>query len=153
MMSHLNVHSCSTDFKESLESRHDSARAAMRQIPVALGSSASEKLSLSTMAPSTLFTGKPLGPCAPVCAQKNVGFRSRASPVTARLETPQKSGHTHEEAKQGDAFKELVELSKRQSVNRPQDVSCLSKTCSWAHPGMHIWHFAILGRSKLSNHR
>ena len=106
----------------------------MRQIPIALGSSASEKLSLSTMAPSALFTGKPLGPCAPVRGQKNVVFRSRASPVTARLETPQKSGHEHEEAKQGDAFKELVELSKKQSVNRPQDVRCLSKNVHGHNP-------------------
>ena len=103
------------------------------------------------MAPSSLFTGKPLGPCPPVRAQKSASLRSRAAPVTARLETPQKPGHEHEEAKQGDAFKELVELSKKQSVNRPRDVGCLSKMRSRAWLGMHIWHFAIFrdrGRSE-----
>jgi len=57
-----------------------------------------------------------------------VGRRRSIPKVTAKLETPSRPSESSSgKSEETDAFKELVALSKKQSVNRPQDVGSLTR--------------------------
>lgn len=85
---------------------------------------------------STFLVGSKL--CVPRLATRTTGERPKPVPAAARLETPAR-GDDSTDAEGYDAFQELVNLSKKQSVNRPQDVSRARSAVSCPVDGMHIW--------------